>query len=347
MQALPFNPLPVSVPPGGIIDLAVDLQAPLTRGNYRGYWMLRSATGQLFGLGNQANNPFWVDIRVVPQRSTYAYDFSAEMCEANWQSSARILRCPSDRNSRYGSIFYLNDPHLEDDRHENEQTLWTRPESKASGWIYGVYPPYLVRNNDHFMADIGCLYGNPGCDVIFYLSYQEAGQPMQTLGTWRERYDGETTRVVLDLSHLAGRTVQFILSVTNQGTPSQANAFWLVPSIRQVEPTPPPTATSTPTLIPTLTPTPTLTSTPTDTTNPAVQAARQELSERLDVPINDIRVLSVQTVVWEDTCFGLDLPSQGCAQMEIPGFRILFLALGQEYEARTNEDGSVIFWITN
>jgi hypothetical protein len=355
MQAPIYNPLPASVPPGGTTDLAVDLQAPLAPGDYRGYWMLRSATGILFGLGNQADSPFWVDIRVVPESSPYAYDFSAQMCEATWQSSARALRCPSDRNSPYGSVYYLNDPYLEDGRHENEQTLLTRPESRAAGWIYGVYPAYFVRNNDHFMADIGCLHGNPGCDVVFYLSYQAAGQQMQNLGSWRETYDGETTRVVLDLSHLAGQAVQFILSVTNQGTPSQAQAFWLVPSIRQVQPTPiltstpTPTATSAPTLnpTPTPTPTPTLTPTPISPENPVVQAARQELAERLGVDIGDIQVLTVESVIWDDTCLGVFLPNQVCTQRRVPGYRIVFSVEGIEFEARTNEDGSIILWVNN
>jgi hypothetical protein len=292
--------------------------------------MLRDAYGNTFGLGNRADGRFWVDIEVVPESSPYAYDFSAEMCDAEWQSGARVLRCPSNRNSPTGSIFNLNNPDLEDGRTENEQTLWTRPNSAAGGWIVGVYPPYLVRNNDHFMADIGCLAGNPGCDVIFYLSYQASGRAMQTLGSWHECYDGDATRVVLDISSLAGQAVQFVLSVTNQGAPSDANAFWLVPSIRRVAPTP--------------VPTPQPTQTP-DPSNQAVQAALVDLSRRTGVAIGNIRVNRVERVVWDDACLGVDVPGEVCAQVQVPGYRIILSIKVKTFEAHTNQDGSVIYWL--
>jgi hypothetical protein len=341
MQAPSFIPLPESVSPGSTTELAIDLRAPLTGGDYRGYWMLQDASGDPFGIGGQADRPFWVDIQVVPESSPYSYDFSENMCEASWRNSSRFLRCPSNTDSPFGSIFYLNTPYLEDGRRENEQTLWTRPETRPDGLILGEYPPYLVNNKDHFMADIGCLHGNTDCDVVFYLGYRVTGQPIQTLGSWHERYDGETTRVVLDLSDLAGQTVQFILSVTNQGVPSQANAFWLVPSIRQVAPTPVPTATNT--SPPTPTPTQTL-----DWTNiPAVRLALQELIRRTEFDREDIRILSVNQVVWNDTCLEVDVPDQVCAPVLTPGYRIRFEVLRRPVEARTNEDGSVIYWIPN
>ena len=41
------------------------LTAPNTAGSYRGYWMFKNANNQLFGIGAQANKPWWVDIRVT------------------------------------------------------------------------------------------------------------------------------------------------------------------------------------------------------------------------------------------------------------------------------------------
>ena len=38
-------------------------------GTYRGYWKLRSSTGQIFGIGSAYSSAFWVEIRVlVPQQ---------------------------------------------------------------------------------------------------------------------------------------------------------------------------------------------------------------------------------------------------------------------------------------
>jgi hypothetical protein len=55
------------VPPGQTVDMAVDLQAPLTPGSYRSYWMLMDPSGAVFGVGEMANRSWWVDIRVTSQ----------------------------------------------------------------------------------------------------------------------------------------------------------------------------------------------------------------------------------------------------------------------------------------
>jgi hypothetical protein len=265
MQGATYIPLRATVQPGETIDLSVQLISPLSNGGYRGYWMLNNPAGRNFGLGDRADSPFWVDIRVVAGSGPFAYDFAQNMCAATWQSSAGILRCPGDVNSTRGFVKFTNSPTLENGRHEDEQTIWMQPEPVHGGWIVGVYPLYTVRAGDYFMADIGCLEGNRNCDVSFFLSYQVKGQAVKTAGSWREVYDKKITRVVIDLAPLAGKQVQFILSVTNNGVPGDANVFWFVPSIRQVAPTPTPTITLTPTATGTNTLTPTVTGTPTPT----------------------------------------------------------------------------------
>ncbi len=56
--------LPGNVAPGQTVDVSVTLTAPSTSGNYTGYWMLRNSSGALFGSGDKANVPFYVDIKV-------------------------------------------------------------------------------------------------------------------------------------------------------------------------------------------------------------------------------------------------------------------------------------------
>lgn len=51
------------VNPGETVDISVELIAPTTPGTYRGYWRLRDASGNSFGLTN--GNDFWVEIKVV------------------------------------------------------------------------------------------------------------------------------------------------------------------------------------------------------------------------------------------------------------------------------------------
>jgi hypothetical protein len=62
--ALPASPLPKDVPPGGTVDIAIDMVAPSVPGRYRGYWMFSNANGRLFGLGSQANELWWLEIEV-------------------------------------------------------------------------------------------------------------------------------------------------------------------------------------------------------------------------------------------------------------------------------------------
>jgi hypothetical protein len=60
-------PLPGAVEPGETVDLTVEMAAPRNVGRYTGYWMLRNAEGDLFGLGEDGDGPFWVRILIDPE----------------------------------------------------------------------------------------------------------------------------------------------------------------------------------------------------------------------------------------------------------------------------------------
>ena len=57
------------VPPGDIVNFAVDMIAPISPGTYQGFWRLRNAEGALFGIGPDGDQSFWVKI-VVPAQPT-------------------------------------------------------------------------------------------------------------------------------------------------------------------------------------------------------------------------------------------------------------------------------------
>jgi hypothetical protein len=59
------QPLPTGVPPGQTVDLSVELTAPANFGTLTGFWMLRNARGELFGLGPQSNEPLYVQVNIV------------------------------------------------------------------------------------------------------------------------------------------------------------------------------------------------------------------------------------------------------------------------------------------
>jgi hypothetical protein len=125
----------------------------------------------------------------------------------------------------------------------------------------------------------------------------------------------------VDLSNLEGKTLQFILSVTNYGKPSHANPFWLVPSVRQVKVTPTPIAYAQP-----------------------IEAARRRLAEDLNINVNEIIVVSFELTEWKDSCLGVKLPDQICTEVITPGYKINMNTRNKGYEAHTNMDASVIYW---
>jgi hypothetical protein len=71
LQATRQVSLPTKVKPGEVVDLQVAMVSPNFPGEYYGFWMLRSTDGEIFGLGEDADIPFWVNILVEdPSSST-------------------------------------------------------------------------------------------------------------------------------------------------------------------------------------------------------------------------------------------------------------------------------------
>lgn len=87
--------------------------------------------------------------------------------------------------------------------------------------------------------------------------------------------------------------------------------------------------------------TPEPTSTPEELTA-AETAALETLSANLEIPVEDIHVVSSEAVDWPDGCLGIVDAGLTCAEVITPGHRIVLEADGREVEYRTNEDGSHI-----
>jgi hypothetical protein len=219
-----------SVRPGETVDLSVELMAPGEEGRYRSYWQLADDAGNPFGIGSDAEDAFWAEIKVV-KPDKYAYDFMASYCEAQWRSDAGRLECPGDQGDKDGFAVLLDNPVVEVNRLENETALWTRPEDVRDGWIRGEYPEFKVAEGMHFKGVVGCLDESPECDVIFQLNYRIGDGDLKNLWETREVYDDAYTKVDVDLSDLAGEKVHFVLTVLANGSPKNDNAFWLVPRI--------------------------------------------------------------------------------------------------------------------
>lgn len=54
-----------TVPPGATVDVSVNLKAPSELGTYQGFFLLRSPSNVVFGIGPSASSPFWVKIKAT------------------------------------------------------------------------------------------------------------------------------------------------------------------------------------------------------------------------------------------------------------------------------------------
>jgi hypothetical protein len=72
----------------------------------------------------------------------------------------------------------------------------------------------------------------------------------------------------------------------------------------------------------------------------AVLAARQALSEQTGIPLEQIRLVRIESIEWRNSCMGVTTPGLNCMDVIVPGYLIVFEANGRQYEYHTNQDGS-------
>ena len=258
---------PHSVAPGQTVDLSVTLTAPSSSGHYFSYWKLRNASSSVFGIGSSANNPFWAEI-FVNTTAGVGYDFSANASSASWSSGAGALPFPGTDGDSKGFALKLDAPKFESGLVLGNPGLLVAPQNVFNGFIQGAYPAIRVESGDRFQATIGCEFGATNCYVSYHLNYQIGNGPIKTLWTFRERYEGLTFNVNLNLDSLAGQDVKFILFISAYGSSTGDRALWGNPIISRSGASP---VTSTPTVTgtpPTATPTSTA-PTPTATIPPS------------------------------------------------------------------------------
>lgn len=272
---------PKNVAIGETVDVSVNMTAPSTAGSYRGFWMFKNANGALFGIGSQANKPWWVDIRVsgspvtpggptftpTPTQSSAAgtaYDFAARACEGTWTSGAGTLQCPGTNGDAKGFVLISSTSKLESGVIDPRPGLLTFPQGVQDGYIKGSFPPFRVQSGDRFRSVISCEGGATSCYVTFRVEYQTGSDPIKILDPRRlaEKHEGQFNTIDVDLSWLAGKDVKFILTVFATGPAIGDRALWVGPQIYRATGS---VATSTPTATGTAA-TSTATATPTNTT---------------------------------------------------------------------------------
>lgn len=241
-----------SVPTGATVDVSIDMAAPGIPGTYISRWKLRNPAGVVFGVA--ADQPFYAEIVVVqptltatptrtitptppftvtPPASGVIYDFTANLCRAEWRSAAggSPLPCPGTSGDSSGYVMRLENPVLETGAVENSPVILTVPRAVPSGVVTGRFPAITVQNGDHFRATLGCLHGQSQCSVIYQVNYSIAGGDPVNLGEWTQSYDGSIQGIDIDLSSLAGKAVEIILVVLSGDQAVEDQAVWVYPRI--------------------------------------------------------------------------------------------------------------------
>jgi len=226
--------LPQTVAPGDMVDLSIEFEAPSTPGTYISYWMLSDAEDSLFGIGNEANGVFWVKIQVVDPSQVnldLAFNLAENYCSADWLTADGSLPCPGLADTVNGSVYLVYDAVIEGGAQRSSPAIIVIPDSGENGYTQGIFPQFQVSSGDHFSTTIGCLSDYPDCDVIFEIRYRTENGNETLLGSWGQILDAYSHEIDISLDPIAGMSVQFILTVYNNGSPEDDRAFWLFPSI--------------------------------------------------------------------------------------------------------------------
>jgi hypothetical protein len=233
--APPTIPLGISVPPGAVIDIALNVRSPMRSGTFQGFWRLQNEMGVPIEILNLADSELALKIVVfIPDKPEpgLTFDFTANFCLAEWRNPDGPLTCPAEElKGEKGAVMRSFAPWLENSTQDNEPALMLLPSDGAGGYISATFPKYTVQEGDRFKGVVGCLQKVPKCKVVFELNYTEDGRTIEKIGSWEETFDGRFKSIDLSLDELKGKTVQFILRVNNAGDALDDQVFWLWPRI--------------------------------------------------------------------------------------------------------------------
>jgi len=98
--------LPAYVAPGQIVEVSVNMLAPNTNGGYEGFWLLRSDTGVVFGVGGE-NGPIYVLIYVGSSTET---SFAVTSVIMSVDTESVTGTCPVGHEFTFTGDIATNDP---------------------------------------------------------------------------------------------------------------------------------------------------------------------------------------------------------------------------------------------
>jgi hypothetical protein len=201
-------PLVTTVPPGGIVDVSINMIAPPLDGTYRSEWMLMVAQGPLFGVGANGQTPLYAQIivqRGIPEpRCVYAAAFLGDVSVPDNQPIAphapfnKIWSVRNNSTCSWGPGTAMHSLVFVGGTPMNPQTRVELPYVVQPGQSFELTVPLVspslpgtYRSEWKFKADTGELFGvGPGGQAALYV---QIVVPSNTPCTYRATFLGDVT----------------------------------------------------------------------------------------------------------------------------------------------------------
>ena len=160
---------------------------------------------------------------------TIALDFIALLCNADWMNGAQHLAaCPAVNADQSGGYAATSD--ALSDQFPNTPVLLMVPNANA---LFLRYPAFQVGAHDRFHTTLLCGT-SASCDVQFALEYYDAQGKYHEFMKWDYKTGAPPIVVDLDLSALAGQSVDLVLTLRlfhAIESPQHDNGLWVAPHI--------------------------------------------------------------------------------------------------------------------
>jgi len=164
----------------------------------------------------------------VEQVSNVAFDFVAQMCNAEWSTRGQQLACPGDESEKNTGYVMRLAPEAQG-LSSNLSVLFVYPPQINYETISSKYPSFTLKKGDRFRAVLTCR-AHTSCDVEFVLDFF-TDQGHGSLKQWRYIFTDSPEVVDYPLDSIAGKTVQFDLAVRGVANPTDASTVWIAPHI--------------------------------------------------------------------------------------------------------------------
>ena len=187
-----------------------------------------------------------------PAPETVALDFVALTCSAKWSNNAYHIPCPGHLDEIERGYVEYSDHAVAEGMVSVEAPLISMLPGQGDGngiGLFGRYPPLTIYPGDFFQATLAC-HGDSPCNAEFALEYfDQSGNYTDTDWSWTHQAGDSLEELSVDLSSLAGQTVELMLVMREKGS-VENNWFLLIrPHISRD-----PQALPAPTVVPTSTP---------------------------------------------------------------------------------------------